>query len=176
MPAKRTLPKKSARKKSSAKPIGRSLLRHTVATLAYRGGKALRGAPAGFAEFRVADSTRTPGQILAHIGDLLDWALSKANGAVKWRNSPPLPWDEGSDRFFAALEALDARLTSQQALCCTPEDLFQGPIADALTHVGQLCMLRRLAGSPIRGENYSKANIEAGRVGPDQPPPRFEFD
>lgn len=176
MPAKRTVPKKSARKKSPVKPTGRSLLRHAVATLAYRGGKALRGAPAGFAEFRIADSTRTPAQILAHIGDLLDWALSKANGAVKWCNSSPLPWDKGSERFFAALGALDASLASQEPLGCTPEDLFQGPIADALTHVGQLCMLRRLAGSPVRGENYSKARIEAGRVGPDQPPPRFEFD
>lgn len=176
MPAKRSVPKKSARKKSPVKPTGRSLLRHTVATLAYRGGKALRGAPAGFAEFRIADSTRTPGQILAHIGDLLDWALSKANGAVKWRNSPPLPWDQGSERFFLTLEALDARLASQQPLGCSPEDLFQGPIADALTHVGQLSMLRRLAGSPVRGENYSKARIEAGRVGSDQPAPRFEFD
>lgn len=173
--ARRKSPKKSPRE-SAPSGAGRELLRHTLATLAYRGAKALRGAPASFAEFRVGDSSRTPGQILAHLGDLLDWALSKANGAEKWRNSPALTWDKGSERFFAALEAFDTRLASPKALACTPEELFQGPIADALTHVGQLCMLRRLAGSPIRGENYARASIAAGRLGPDQPAARFEFD
>jgi hypothetical protein len=176
LPKQRTAPKKLAKKKSAPKSADRALLRHTVATLAYRGGKALRGAPAGFAEFRAGDSTRTPGQILAHIGDLLDWALSKANGAEKWHNSAPLAWDKDSERFFAALEAFDARLASANPLACSPQELFQGPIADALTHVGQICMLRRLAGSPVRGENYARASIIAGRLGPSQPPPRFEFD
>lgn len=179
MPGKGRAPKKPRRRKSTPKRgegTDRELLRHTLATLAYRGGKALRGAQATFAEFRAGDSTRTPGQILAHIGDLLDWALSKANGAETWRNSPPLTWEKGSERFFAALEAFDIRLASPKALACAPEELFQGPIADALTHVGQICMLRRLAGSPIRGENYAKASIAAGRLGPDQPAARFEFD
>ena len=179
MPGKRRARQKPRPRKprpKRAEGTDRELLRHTLATLAYRGGKALRGAPVGFAEFRMGDSTRTPGQILAHIGDLLDWALSKANGAEKWRNSPVLTWDKSSERFFAALEAFDARLSSSEALACTPEELFQGPIADALTHVGQLCMLRRLAGSPIRGENYARASIAAGRLGPDQPAARSEFD
>lgn len=153
-----------------------ALLRHTVATLAYRGGKAIRGAPAAFADFRAGDSTRTPGQILAHIGDLLDWALSKANGATKWRNSQAVAWEKGSERFFAGLEAFDARIASRKPLGCSPEELFQGPIADALTHVGQIAMLRRLAGAAIRGENYAKAKIKPGSVGPEQPPPSFEFD
>ena len=152
------------------------LLRHTVATLAYRGGKALRGAPAGFAEFRAGDSTRTPGQILAHLGDLLDWALSKANGAEKWRNSAPANWEEGSKRFFAGLAAFDARLATGKTLGCCAEELFQGPVADALTHVGQIAMLRRLAGTPVRGENYAKAKIKAGCVGAEQPAAIFEFD
>lgn len=152
------------------------LLRHTVATLAYRGGKALRGAPAGFAEFRAGDSTRTPGQILAHLGDLLDWALSKANGAEKWHNSAPANWEKGSERFFAGLQAFDARLASSKPLGCAAGELFQGPVADALTHVGQIAMLRRLAGAPLRGENYAKAKINAGRVGSDQPAPVSEFD
>lgn len=169
-------PTKKSERKAATKGTDRELLRHTVATLAYRGAKALRGAPASFAEFRVGDSTRTPAQILAHLADLLDWALSKANGAEKWRNSPSLTWEEGSERFFVALAAFDARLASAEALACAPEELFQGPIADALTHVGQICMLRRLAGSPVRGENYAKASITRGRLGPSQPVPRFEFD
>lgn len=152
------------------------LLRHTVATLAYRGGKALRGASDEFAEFRVGETTRTPGQILAHIGDLLDWALTKANGTEKWRNSQPVPWEKGCKRFFAAIKVFDARLASRKPLACSASELFQGPVADALTHVGQISMLRRLAGTPVRGENYAKARIKVGRVGRKQPKPNFEFD
>ena len=152
------------------------LLRHTLATLAYRGGKALRGAPAEFAEFRAGGTTRTPAQILAHIGDLLDWALSLAEGKEAWHDSPPLAWEQGTARFFAALEAFDQRLSSEAPLACSVEGLFQGPIADSLTHVGQIAMLRRLAGCPVRGENYFKAEIAAGRVGPEQAKPKFEFD
>jgi hypothetical protein len=152
------------------------LLRHTVATLAYRGGKALRGAPAGFETFKAGPTTRMPGEILAHLGDLLDWALSLANGQQKWQNSPPLAWDRGTERFFRALEALDARLADSEPLGASPEKLFQGPLADSLTHVGQIALLRRLAGTPVRGENYLRADITAGRVGKDQAAPNFEFE
>lgn len=178
MGGRSSLRKKKTTRKRNRAPVSedRTLLRHTVATLAYRGGKALRGAPAGFEEFRVGDSTRMPGQILAHLGDLLDWALSKANGAEKWRNSEALTWEKGTERFFAGLKAFDDRLASPKGLGCSPEELFQGPIADALTHIGQISMLRRLAGAPVRGENYVKARIEAGCVGPKQAAPRFEFD
>lgn len=152
------------------------MLRHTLATLAYRGGKALRGAPPEFATFRAAEGSRTPGEILAHLGDLLDWALSIADGAQKWQSGPVLSWEEGSARFFAGLAALDARLASDEPLGCTPEKLFQGPIADALTHVGQIAMLRRMAGAPVKGENYFKAAIAAGAVSAEQAAPRLEFD
>jgi hypothetical protein len=154
----------------------RSLLRHAVATLAYRGGKVVAGAPAGFADLRVADRTRSPAEILAHIGDLLDWALSMARGGQVWRDSVPLTWDAEVGRFFTALARLDEFLASGAPLGASPEQLFQGPVADALTHVGQLAMLRRLGGAPVRGENYATADIVAGRVGRDQTPPRREFD
>jgi hypothetical protein len=154
----------------------RDLLRHTVATLSYRGGKAIANAPDGFNQFRLNDSTRTPEQILAHVGDLLDWALSIAKGKQTWRNSTPLPWDQERARFFAALEAFDSYLASGEPLGAPEEKLFQGPIADALTHVGQIAMLRRIAGGPVKGENYYVAEIEAGRVGPEQSAPRREFD
>lgn len=153
-----------------------AFLRHTLATLAYRGGKALRGAPPEFSAFRSGETTRTPGQILAHIGDLLDWALSHADGKPTWHNSPPVDWEQGTARFYAALEALDKRLASDAPLACPAEKLFQGPIADTLTHVGQIAMLRRIAGCPIRGENYLQANITAGRVGPEQANPTREFE
>jgi len=150
------------------------MLRHTLATLAYRGGKALRDAPPEFAEFR--GGTRTPREILAHIGDLTDWALHLASGEHLWRDAPPLPWDQEVARFFAALQAFDARLASGESLRATPEALFQGPIADALTHVGQIAMLRRMAGAPIKGENYFKAEIAAGRLSPEQSAARKEFE
>jgi hypothetical protein len=152
------------------------MLRHTLATLAYRGGKAVRHAPATFADFQAGKGTRTPGQILAHIGDLMDWALSIAKGQQKWQNSEPLPWNLEVERFFAALKAFDDFLASSQPLGAPAEKLFQGPIADALNHVGQINMLRRQAGAPVRGENYFVADIAAGRVGPDQAAPKREFD
>jgi len=154
----------------------RLFLRHTVATLAYRAGKALRGAPATFADFTVAAGTRTPGQIVAHMGDLLDWALYLARGEHRWHDSMPLPWDQEVARFFAALTAFDAYLASDNSLGWSAERLFQGPIADALTHTGQLTVLRRLAGAPVRGENYARATIAAGTVGVAQAAPGYEFD
>jgi hypothetical protein len=167
------VPDESASQSSSS---SRELLRHAIATLAYRGGKALRGAPGGFGEFRVAEGSRTPSQILAHIGDLFDWALSLLKGAQEWHNSDPLPWDKGSQRFFGALEALDVFLASGAPLGCSPDRLFQAPIADALTHIGQISMLRRLAGAPVRAENYFTAEIVTGRTGAQQAAPRMEFD
>ena len=154
----------------------REMLRHAIATLAYRGGKAVRNAPPSVAGFRAGEKTRTPVEILAHIGDLLDWALSIARGKETWRNAPPRSWDEEVERFFAGLAALDAHLASGAPLACPPEQMFQGPIADALTHVGQISMLRRMAGSPVRGESYFRADIVTGRVGPEQSLPRREFD
>ncbi len=151
----------------------RELLRHTLATLAYRGGKTVRNAPADFASF--AGAGRTPEKILAHIGDLLDWALSMANGKRQWHDSTPLPWDQESARFFAALKNFDDYLASSEPLQAPAEKLFQGPIADALTHVGQLAMMRRLDGAPIQGENYFAADIAIGRVGAEQTPPKRPF-
>jgi hypothetical protein len=154
----------------------RQLLRHTVATVAYRGGKTLRDAPENFAQYEASETSRTPIKILAHLGDLFDWALSMAKGAQKWNDSAPLPWNDEAHRFFATLKAFDDYLASDQPLQFPVERLFQGPIADALTHVGQLAMLRRMAGAPIKGENYSVAEISAGHVGADQAAPKREFD
>ncbi len=154
----------------------REMLRHTIATLAYRGGKAVRDAPESFPGFRASETTRTPAQILAHIGDLLDWALSMAKGAEAWHNTEPEAWAQDVNRFHSSLARFDEFLASSDELKCPCERLLQGAIADALTHVGQLAMLRRIAGAAIRGENYSRADIQAGRVGAEQSAPRSEFD
>jgi hypothetical protein len=154
----------------------REMLRHTLATLAYRAAKAVRDAPESFGEFSAGDSCRTPVQILAHMGDLFDWAVSLAKGEHVWHDSTPLPWPQEVERFFTALEALDRCLASDTVLGSSEENLFQGPIADALTHTGQIAMLRRMAGSRIKGENYFKAQIERGHVSQVQPPSIVEFD
>ena len=160
---------------STTPDAARQLLRHTVATVAYRGGKALRGAPPAFAEFQAGSGARTPGRLLAHIGDLFDWAHSMASGNQVWRDSKPLAWDAEVARFFASLKNFDDYLASTKPLHAPLERLFQGPIADALTHVGQLALLRRLSASPIKGENYFQAEIQAGRVGADQSAAQQEF-
>ena len=159
----------------STQAAKRDLLRHTVATLAYRGGKAVRDAPAGFSEFEAGPTSRTPGQILAHVCDLLDWALSLAEGRQKWQDTAPRSWGEDVTRFHEALAAFDTRLAKDAELGSPAESLFQGPVADALSHVGQIAMLRRLAGGPVKGENYHKAQIAVGRVGHDQAKPVREF-
>lgn len=154
----------------------RQFLRHTVATLAYRGGKTLRGAPEGFGTFRLQESSRTPIEILCHLGDLFDWAVALCRGQHVWRDADLGTWESQVERFFDGLRRFDEALASPEPLGFPAEKLFQGPIADTLTHIGQLAMLRRLAGSPVRGENYFKADIRAGQVGPDQAPPRVELD
>jgi hypothetical protein len=154
----------------------RELLRHTLATLAYRAGKTLRGAPAAFVSYSAGPGTRTPGEILAHVGDLFDWAFWLCRGEQRWATSPPLPWDAEVNRFFAGLRRLDDHLASDAPLACPIESLFQGPVADSLTHIGQLAMLRRMAGTAVRGENYFRADIAVGRVGPEQSSARIEFD
>jgi hypothetical protein len=153
----------------------RELLRHGLATLAYRGGKAIRNAPAAFADFSPSEGVRSPGKILAHIGDLLDWGLSIAAGKRTWKDSKPLPWEKESERFFEALKRFDEYLESSESLHATPEKLLQGPVADALTHVGQIAMLRRMAGGPVRGESYFEAEVIVGRVGDEQTRPKREF-
>ena len=151
----------------------REFLRHTLASLAYRAARAVEGAPEEFANFDGVG--RTPGQILAHMGDLFDWALSISRGDEKWHTSEPLPWAEEKQRFFAALEAFDALLASDEPLQAPVERLFQAPVADALTHTGQIAMLRRLSGFKKPDEDFYQAEIAVGQVGEKQPAPVFTF-
>jgi len=161
---------------ASAPDSARQLLRHTVATVAYRASKALRGAPESFATFRAGETSRAAEKILAHLGDLFDWAFSMASGQAAWHDSAPQPWNTEAARFFKTLKKCHDYLASPEPLRATAEKLFQGPVADALTHIGQIAMLRRLAGTAIRGENYFQADIAAGRVGAEQAAPRREFE
>jgi hypothetical protein len=145
----------------------REFMRHALASLAYRASRALEGAPDEFGGFSGCE--KTPVQILAHMGGLFEWSLSIAEGHERWKNSEALPWAEEKARFFAALTAFDAYLAGTEPVHAELERLFQGPVADAINHVGQLAMMRRLAGYKIPGENYYVADIKAGQVGAEQP-------
>jgi hypothetical protein len=159
------------------KDSARALLRHTVATLAYRSAKVLRDAHVEFAEFRVGPASRTPLQILAHMGDLFDWALTMAQDRTTWHSSVPQEWRTEVVRFYAVLTEFDQYLASAAPLSeGVAERLFQGAVADALTHTGQLSLLRRLSGQPVRGESYARADIVAGSTGLEQAAARWEFD
>jgi hypothetical protein len=144
--------------------LKRELLRHLCATLAFRGGIAVADAPETFAQFRAGEHARSAGEILAHIGDLLQGSLSLMKGEFVYLQSPPQSWREDVKRFFTAVEEFDSYLASDAPLAQPVEKIMQGPIADALTHVGQIVMLRRLAGIPVRAESYFTAEIKTGEM------------
>ena len=150
-------------------------LRQLAATLAYRAAKVLRDVPPSFATYTCGDSTRTPIRIVAHMGDLMAWGTSIAKGGYEWKAGGTDDWPTEVERFFQGLAALDAALAADD-FNGSIDKLIQGPLADALTHVGQLAMLRGMAGTPVRPESYAKAAITIGRVGFDQPAPGREFD
>lgn len=153
-------------------------MRHAVASLGYRAAKTMRGAPASFADFEVRPGSPTPVQIVSHMGDLFDWATRMLAGELRWTTATTKPWDAECARFFATLKAFDDVLASDAPIRCEMNRVFQGPVADALTHTGQLAMLRRLSGAPMKGESYNRADVVAGRIGLEQTPadPRYEFD
>jgi len=159
-------------------PSVRLYLRHALATLAYRAGKTVRGTPEAFGAFRATPQSPSVVEILSHMGDLMDWKLRMARGEPSWTTAKPLPWTQEIARFYASLKALDDYLASDAPLKADPGKLFQGGIADALTHTGQLAMLRRLSGYKMKGESYARADIQVGRVSLEQTPadPKFEFD
>ena len=154
------------------------LLRHTLATLAYRALRALHPVPPDFAGFRAGTVSRSAIEILAHMGDLMDWAARSLAGDRSWHEVPVADWDAAKDRFYGELTGFDQAL-QQQGASPVPDDLimrlWQGPVADALTHVGQLALLRGLAGAPLKGENYFVADIATGRTTAIQPPARRNF-
>jgi hypothetical protein len=154
----------------------KSLLRHLLATLAYRAAKTLRDAPPGFGDFAAGPTSRTPLQIVAHMGDLMGWGLRMVQGKTSWRAEGGGDWDHEVRRFFDGVAALDESLEAHAPDAYSREAIIQGPLADTLTHVGQLAMLRGAAGAPVRPESYARAEIEVGRVGLDQAAARFEFE
>jgi hypothetical protein len=150
-------------------------VRHLAATLAYRAAKVLHEPPDGFATTAFGAATRRPVAIVAHMADLMAWGVTLARGEYAWKPEGGDDWDAEVRRFFANLETIDSELAAS-GFSGSLEKLVQGPLADALTHVGQLAMLRGMAGSPVRPESYARAEIVRGRVGRSQSPPRAEFD
>ena len=154
----------------------RAVVRHLTATLAYRAAKVLRDAPGGFGAATFAAGVRSPARIVAHMADLMAWGVTLAHGEYVWKAEGSDDWGVEVERFFRNLAALDAALASDGPFSGSIEQLLQGPLADALTHVGQLAMLRGMAGAPVRPESYARSEIVIGRVGPDQSAPAREFD
>ena len=162
----------------SEDPTTRLILRHLIATIAYRAGKTVRDTPAAFGEYRQTPDSPSSADILAHMGDLMEWVLRLLRGEWTWTDSDTLPWDQEIARFFRTLKAVDDELACGAPIKWDPAKLIQGGLADALTHTGQLAMLRRLSGHKMKGESYARADVVIGRVGLDQTPPvpRHEFD
>jgi hypothetical protein len=155
----------------------RQLLRHFLAALAYRTQKALRDAPPDFGSFRAAENVRTPSELVRHMTSVLGYARTFFVGGRYWPEDLP-SLEEEISRFHAMLSDLARHLKEGTELRegVTAERLLQGPFADAMTHAGQLAMLRRLAGAPVPPENFIVAEIEATRLGPDQPAPASPDD
>ena len=176
LPANSRKSKKIQSSNNPVVPTTDSWLRHTLATLAYRAEKALRDAPPDFTEFRASPRSRPALALVAHLGDLMEWAVRMTRGEMRWGAVPQTSWGPATDRFFTAVAELDAALAAPAAECLRHEIIFQGPIADALTHIGQLTMMRGMLGAPVRPESYARAAIASGRVGRDQSGVRVEFD
>jgi hypothetical protein len=153
----------------------RATLRQLAATLAYRAAKVLREVPPDFASFRMAPSARPAVEILAHLGDLMEWGTWLARGQHIWKANGSSDWNKEVDRFFRLLAEMDSLIAAND-FNGSVEKLIQGPLADALTHVGQLSMMRGAAGMPVKPESYARAEIVPGRVGLEQSAARAEFD
>ena len=149
----------------------RRLLRHFLAALAYRTQKALRDAPPDFAEFRAGPKVRTPHELIRHMDSLLGYSRTLFIGGSY--RAPLLPeFGAAVAHFHETLADVGRHLELGTALGdITPEQLLQGPFSDAMTHAGQLAILRRLAGSPVPSESFIDADISAGNLGPNQPLP-----
>ncbi len=149
----------------------RHMLQHFLAALAYRTQKALRGAPEDFEEFKAGNDVRTPKELVRHMTSVLGYARTFFIGGEFWPE--PLPtFREEIDRFHEMLEDLSSHLDAGTALRgLSEEQLLQGQFSDAMTHAGQLAMLRRLHGEPVRSENFIHAAISAENLTADQPDP-----
>jgi hypothetical protein len=149
----------------------RALLRHFLAAITYRTQKALRDAPDSFGSFRVAPKVRTPHELIHHMDSLMGYARTFFTGG-EYRQEMLSEFSAEILRLHATLEDLARHLETDTPLQgITPERMLQGPLADAMTHAGQIALLRRLAASPVPPENFIYADVRAENLGPEQPPP-----
>ena len=140
-----------------------ALFRHLIATLGHRFGVAVKDSPPGFADYIACPGARTPGQVLAHIHVLVEWSTNVVQGGGERPQEAALVWDQAVRRLYQLLQSLDDAVVHAEGKAFPIEKLLQGPIADALTHVGQLTMLRRMAGAPVQTDSYFRADISAGQ-------------
>ncbi len=149
----------------------RQMLRHFLAALAYRTQKALRGAPSDFSSFRAGHNVRTPHELIRHMDSVLGYARTHFIGGT-YRPPEFSEFKEAVLHFHGVLADLARHLElGTEFKVITPEVMLQGPFSDAMTHAGQLAMLRRLAVNPVPSENFIFAEISVENLGPDQPLP-----
>jgi hypothetical protein len=157
--------------------IGKNeLVRHLLATLVYRTTKIIRDAPIEYSYTSIGEGVRTPEKVLGHINSLIQlsnrfWSTERPVSMADLRKaSPKKGWEREVDLFYRLVAQFDATLAEHpEPRKYSPEKILQGPFMDAFTHIGQLALLRRMAGSSIKGDSYWMADVKIGRVGPDQP-------
>lgn len=138
-------------------------LRHTLATIAYRFQKSVSVAGKGFAGFSLGKGSRNTTEIIHHIYHVLWWTRVFVQ-EERFINEKPekLSFALEIKRVNSELAVLD-KVFSETALGMDfSKRLLQGPLSDVLTHIGQLSMLSRLNGHPIKGEDFSSAEISTG--------------
>src|SRR5436190_759611 len=147
------------------------MLMHFLGALAYRTQKALRGAPRKFADFQAGGGVRTPNELVRHMASVLGYARTFFVGGNYWPE-PLETFEAEIDRFHEMLADLRKLLDDDTPLIGTTEErMLQGPFSDAMTHAGQLAMLRRLHGAPVPSENFILADVSAENVSANQPDP-----
>jgi len=140
------------------------ILRHLVATIAYRASRSLRNVPEGFESVRLDDTAMSAGELILHMTNVMAFALATVRQTDRLQHRA-LAWPQEVTRFYSLLGELDSKLAAGAVL----EEgmdlrLVQGPLADILTHIGQLHAMRRKAGAPVDSASYIKADVRIGRI------------
>ncbi len=133
-------------------------IQHFLKVLSYRFEKAIHNAAESYPKHASGHGIRTPLELLGHMNGVLEFAISSLKNQPR-RNIPEQSWQEQITLYYEKLKELNQLMQENSFDTDTLERILQGPLADAMTHIGQLAMMRRLANSAIAGENYFAADM-----------------
>lgn len=141
---------------------GAETLRCYLAGLVFRFEHVTAGTGEEFAKFEAGHGVRTPQQIVRHMTGLVLLARDQFE-EVAGRRPEPLPWPEEKSRFVATVWDFDTLVSKGSGLredrsIPSMAHVWNGPLSDLMTHVGQLATLRRLAGDPVPAVRYSQVD------------------